>query len=160
MISASALEFAGSVDSGDSEAAGVGRTGVGGATELLLLALGAVLFLFRGEYFFAGDAGSLGTLSSGSNMAEGSTLSPLRALRVRTFFLGDASVLAVVCLRVLFRGLFCGAGVNSSSRSSCTRLNSSPDSSSSTIVFRAARRSGRAGDSIAGRFIRPTSMMY
>jgi len=148
------LDFA-STDSGDADGAGVGNAGVGGTIELRRLDRGAiVLFLFRGEEDLVGDAGSLGAmLMSWSKMADGSTLSPLLALRVRTDFLGDTSVFVVVCLRVVFLGLFCGAGVNSSSCSSRTRLSSSSDSSSSTIVLRAARRNGRAGDSIAGRFM-------
>lgn len=165
VISANALDFVGSFASGDAEGAGVGNAaaGVGGASEVLRLALGTVVFLLRGETDFVGDAGSLGALlSSRSRAIEGPTLSPDRALRVRTVFFGDTSVPAVVCLRVGLRGVFFGAGVNSSSCpcSSWTRLNSSSESSSSTMVFRAARRNGRAGDSIAGRFIRSTWMVH
>lgn len=146
------------VASGDAEGAGVGRAGDCGAIELCRLGLGAVVFLLRGELDFVGEVGAWSTaLVSWAKISEGSTLSPLLAFRVRTFFFGEASSFAVVCRRVVFRGLFFGAGENTSSPSSVTRLSSSCESSSSTIVFRAARRSGRAGDSMAGLFIFATT---
>lgn len=74
-------------------------------------------------------------------------MSPVRALRARAAFFGEASRFAVVCLRVLLRGLRLGAGVNSSSSSFCaTKLNSSSDSSSLITFRRAARRTGLTGE--------------
>lgn len=83
-------------------------------------------------------------LSSGSNICDGSMLSPVLALRLGAFFLGDFSTFAVVCRREVFLGLRFGAGVNSSS-SGALKLSSSSDSSTMTF-FRAARRVGRVGE--------------
>jgi hypothetical protein len=109
-----------------------------------------VLLRFRGEAgFFVGEVGSMvGTASSVSKICVGSMLSPVRVRRVLVDLFGETSVLAVVWRRVDFRGLarLGAAGVNSSSRSSWTMLNSSSDSSSTTTFLRVARRVGRAGD--------------
>lgn len=131
--------------SGDAVASGVGSVGTGGVTEDLLVFLGAALFRFRGDVAFTGEAGSLGgAVSSGSNICGGSIPSPVLNLRDLADFLGDVFALAIVCRRVDFRGLRDGAGVNSSSLSSATRLSSSSDSST-MIVLRVARRVGRTG---------------
>jgi hypothetical protein len=119
------------------------------AEERRLLRIGTVLFLRAGARL-VGDAGSLGAmLASGSNIWEGSMLSPVLARRPpRTAFRGETSTLAVVCLRVLFRGLRFGAGVNSSSSSRMIvlwSLSSSSDSSTTSGRL-AARRAGRIGD--------------
>jgi hypothetical protein len=109
-----------------------------------------VLLRFRGEVdFLVGEGGSMeGTASSVSKIWVGSMLSPVLVRRVLVDFFGDTSVLAVVCRRIDFRGLarLGAAGVNSSSRSSWTMLNSSSDSSSTTTFLRVARRVGREGE--------------
>jgi hypothetical protein len=138
--------------SGDSGGSSEGIGGIAGTADDLLLLAGAVLFRFLGDAaFLVGEAGSLGImLSSGSKMADGSMPSPVFVLLARDDFLGDGSILAVVCRRVDLRGLArFGAGVNSSSWSSLIRLSSSSDSSSTTTGLRVARRDGRLGDSIA-----------
>jgi hypothetical protein len=102
----------------------------------------------RGEAFLEGDAGSLGArLSSGSKICGGSIPSPVFALRLWPFFLGDVSTVVVVCRREVFLGLRFGAGVNSSS-SGALKLTSSSDSSTMTFL-RAARRVGRVGETVA-----------
>ena len=139
--------------SGEIEGAGVGRGGgISGTTEVCWTPLtGRVLFRFRGDALFVGDAGSLGTmLWSGSKICDGSIPSPVFALRPRAFFWGDTSTFAVVCLRVVFLGLRlgAGAGMKSSSTSWAIRLSSSSDSSTTTF-FRAARLVGRVGETVA-----------
>ena len=90
------------------------------------------LLRFRGEAFFVGDAG---TLSSGSNISDGSTLS---SVFLAFLFVGDGSV---VFRRVWRLGLAFGAGVKSSSSSSFLIA-------ATTTFFRAAaaRLEGLAGD--------------
>ena len=90
--------------------------GIDGTADERLLLEGTALFRFRGDPFFVGDAGSLGTmLSSGSNICVGSIPSPVLVLRPLADFLGEACTFAVVCRLVDLRGLRAGAGVNSSS---------------------------------------------
>ena len=150
VISASGVVFLLLSGSGESGGSREGIGGIGGTTEERLLLAGAVLFRFRGDAFFVGEAGSLGAmLSSGSKICEGSIPSPVFVLLPFVVFLGESSIFAVVCRRVDLRGLaFFGAGVNSSSLSSLMRLNSSSDSSSTTTGLRVARRDGLTGDSI------------
>lgn len=102
--------------SGEFGGSGVGAGGSEGTADDLLFRDGAALFRFRGDAFFVGDAGSLGAmLSSGSNIWLGSIPSPVFGRRDRAGFFGEGLMFAVVCLRVDFRGLLLGAGVNSSS---------------------------------------------
>jgi hypothetical protein len=136
--------------SGEIDGAGVGNGGgISGIAEVRRPPRAAApLFRFRGEPFLEGDPGSLGAmLSSGSKICDGSIPSPVFALRVRPFFTGDVSTFAVVCRREVFLGLRFGAGVNSSS-SGVLKLCSSSDSSRITF-FRAARRVGRVGETVA-----------
>jgi hypothetical protein len=86
-------------------------------------------------------------LSSGSNISDGSIPSPVFALRLRAFLVGDASAFVVVWRREDFLGLRFGAGVNSSS-SGALKLSSSSDSSTMTFL-RAARRVGLVGETAA-----------
>ena len=123
--------------------------GSSGTVDVLRLPRGATaLFRFRGDAFLDGDEGSLGAmLSSGSNICDGSIPSPVFALRLRAFLVGDASTFAVVWRREDFLGLRFGAGVNSSS-SGALKLISSSDSSTMTFL-RAARRVGLVGETVA-----------
>jgi hypothetical protein len=86
-------------------------------------------------------------LPSGSNICDGSIPSPVFALRLRAFLVGDASAFAVVWRREDFLGQRFGAGVNSSS-SGALKLSSSSDSSTMTFL-RAARRVGLVGETVA-----------
>jgi hypothetical protein len=137
---------------GSGEADGVGVGNGGGILGIVEVRRpprpAAPLFRLRGEAFLDGDAGSLGAiLSSGLKICDGSIPSPVFALRVGSFFLGEVSTFVVVCRREDFLGLRFGAGVNSSS-SGALKLSSSSDSSTITF-FRAARRVGRVGETVA-----------
>lgn len=140
------------IGSGEVEGAGVGKgRGMPGINDVPRPArAGAALFRLRGDARFVGDVGSLGAmLSSGSKIWDGSIPSPVLTRRLRAFFLGDVSRLAVVCRRAPFFGLGFGAGVKSSSSSSGA-LKLSSSSESSTIIFlRVARRVGRVGETSA-----------
>lgn len=135
--------------SGEVDGAGVGNGGgMSGITEVYRLPRpAAALFRFRGDALLDGDVGSTGAmLSSGSKICDGSMPSPVFVLRVRALLLGDVSTFADVCRRVFFLGLRFGAGVNSSS-SGTLKLTSSSDSSTMGF-FRAARRTGRVGETV------------
>jgi hypothetical protein len=136
--------------SGEVDGAGVGSGGgMSGIAEVRRLARpAAALFRLRGDALLDGDVDSLGAvLSSGSNICDGSMPSPVFALRLRAFFVGDVSTFAVVCRREVFLGLRFRAGVNSSS-SGALKLSSSSDSST-MMFFRVARRVGRVGETVA-----------
>lgn len=107
------------------EGAGVGNGGGNsGAIDTRLVREGAVLCRLRGDARFAGDEGTSGVaVSSGSNICDGSTSSPVFVLRVLEDLAVPAVTSAIVLRRlppaaaVDFLGLFLGAGVNSSSSS-------------------------------------------
>ena len=118
-------------------------------TEVPLFLLGAVLFRFLGDARFVGDSGARGSVSSGSNICDGSMLSPVFARLVRATVRGVGGTPVVVLLFVR-RGLRCGAGVNSSASSSggssCITVSSPSDSSTTIFFLLAALREGRVGD--------------
>lgn len=148
----SARGTVGDCGSGDLEGAGVGRGGTAGIVEgLRLPRIGTALFRL-GDDRFEGEVGStVGAMPvSGSKISEGSMVSPVFARRPpRVVFRGEASMLAVVCLRVFFRGLLLGAGVKSSWSCGtivlCSTISSSD--SSSTTALRVVLR-GLVGDAI------------
>lgn len=121
------------------------------ATDDRVLLVGAALLRFLGDAFFIGDIGSGLIEASGSKISGGSTLSPVRVLRVRAAVRGVEGTSAV--LRLVWRlGLGCSAGVNSSSSSSPPPMHpmfSSSDSSMTTFLRKAARRDGLVGDMVA-----------
>lgn len=83
---------------------------------------GAALFRFLGDALFVGDTGWGATEDSfGSNICEGSTLSPVRGLRVRVTVRGVDGT-SVALLLVWRLGLRCGAGVKSSPPSSSSLI--------------------------------------
>jgi hypothetical protein len=141
--------------SGDIEGCGVGNGGgKSGAGVVRDVRVGA-LFRLRGDARLDGDSGSGWTDCSGSNSSVGSIFSLL------SVFLDLPDVLGVVAIElvvfrldcVCLRGLFCGAGVKSSSLSSstfCMLCISSSSSDDSTTTFRrvAARLDGLVGDSV------------
>ena len=66
------------------EGFGVGNDGTASrATDERAPLVGAALLRFLGDAFFVGDTGSGLIDSLGSNISDGSTLSPVRALLVR-----------------------------------------------------------------------------
>ena len=83
--------------SGDAEGLGVGICGASTETDVRVFFGGAALLRFLGEAFLVGDIGSGRIDSSGSNICEGSMLSPVRAFRVR------AAVRGVGGTSVVFR---------------------------------------------------------
>lgn len=119
-------------------------------TETRLFFEGAVLLRFLGDGRLVGESGRGGIVSSGSNICEGSMLSPVFVLRLRVAVRGVGGAV-VVCRRLARLGLRVGAGVNSSSSSSSStcceaRVSSSSDSSTTTFRLVAALRDGRVGD--------------
>ncbi len=83
--------------SGDAEGLGVGICGAFTETDVPAFFDGAAILRFLGEVFLIGDIGSGGIDCSGSNVCEGSILSPVRAFRVR------AAVRGVGGTSVVFR---------------------------------------------------------
>ena len=138
--------------SGDVDAFGVSNGGCAStATADRILLVGAAFLRFLGDAFFVGDTGSGLIEASGSKISEGSTLSPVRVLRVRAVVRGVEGISAV--LRLDWRlGLGFGAVVNSSSSSSpppMAPILSSSDSSITTFLREAARREGLVGEMVA-----------
>ena len=131
----------------------MGNCGASVNTELLPLLVGTVLFRLRGEAFLDGDSGIGVVVWSGSKICEGSILSPVRVRRVRAAVLGVAGT-PVVVLRDARLGLFCGAGVKSSSVSSSLVIPdvsalSSSELSTTTFFLVAALLEGRVGEIVA-----------
>jgi len=80
------------------------RGGASTETEARALLGGAALLRFLGDAFLIGDTGSGELVFSASKISEGSTFSPVRALRVRAAVrgVGGTSVFRRVC-RLLLR---------------------------------------------------------
>ena len=93
---------------------GAGRSGV---TEARVRLGAGTLFLLRGEAFFVGETGSGGILSAGSNISDGSIVSPVFVLLLLAALVGVGGA-PVVFRLVCRRGVRAGAGVKSSSLSS------------------------------------------
>lgn len=152
MISASGVPCS-SEGSGDCDGCGVGKGGGNSGVEEMRDPRVGALFLFRGDALFDGDSGSGWIVSSGSKISEGSTFSFARLFFGRPPVLGVAMEFVVFLLEAgAFRGLrlVAGAGVKSSSLSSCILdcISSSSSSDSTTTFFRAAALlEGLTGDS-------------